>query len=99
MVNDQLCPVCGYTMARPIEDYDICPSCGTEFGVSDTNASIEELRSAWLLTGPNWWSESDPRPVSWNPFAQFAMFIPRFQNSNAVSQEVPPDHFKMPLSS
>jgi len=67
-----LCPVCGYEMDDPPRDCNICASCGTEFGVHDLNASILELRQAWIKTGPKWWSTTDPQPESWNPFAQLA---------------------------
>src|SRR6266446_4815425 len=52
MVIETTCPVCGYEMDDPPRDYNICPSCGTEFGLHDVNASISELRAAWLQTGP-----------------------------------------------
>src|SRR5487761_1277683 len=67
-----LCPVCGYGMQEPPENYNICPSCGTEFGIHDVNASIQELRAAWLQSGCNWWSRSDPNPVDWDPCRQLA---------------------------
>jgi transposase len=67
-----LCPVCGYQMEEPPTDYNICPSCGTEFGHHDINASIPELREAWIRTGPTWWSKTDPRPSNWDPFQQLA---------------------------
>ena len=67
---ESMCPVCGYKMEEPPRDYNICPSCGTEFGNHDLNASIEDLRKAWLRTGPRWWSETEPQPKDWNPFKQ-----------------------------
>lgn len=70
--NENLCPVCGYEMDDPPRDHNICPSCGTEFGLHDVNATIEELRRAWIESGPKWWSASDPQPVEWNPFVQLA---------------------------
>ncbi len=70
MKIENLCPVCGYEMEVPPKDYNTCPSCGTEFGVSDTNASIAELRETWLKTGPRWWSKTDPQPTDWDPIAQ-----------------------------
>ena len=70
MVDQNMCPVCGYGMEEPPEQYNICASCGTEFGVHDVNASIEELRVAWLRTGPNWFSSVDPEPQDWKPFLQ-----------------------------
>jgi|SRR5882724_3462466 len=64
------CPVCGYNMEAPPKDYRICPSCGTEFGISDVNASIAELRDAWIKTGPKWWSKTDMMPANWDPIGQ-----------------------------
>jgi len=57
-------------MEAPPKDYRICSSCGTEFGVNDANASIAELRDAWIRTGPKWWSNTDPQPVNWDPIRQ-----------------------------
>lgn len=67
-----LCPVCGFEMDDPPRDYNICPSCGTEFGLHDLNASVLDLRQAWIKTGPVWWSDSDPRPVNWDPYVQLS---------------------------
>jgi len=72
MVDQNLCPVCGYKMEEPARDFNTCPSCGTEFGLHDANASIEDLRSAWLRTGPKWWSATDLQPANWNPLMQLA---------------------------
>lgn len=69
---ENLCPVCGYQMDDPPCDYNICPSCGTEFGVHDVNSSIQELRQMWIMTGPRWWSTTDQQPSGWNPFTQLA---------------------------
>jgi len=69
------CPVCGYGMADEPANYHICPSCGTEFGLHDQNASIEELREHWIRTGPKWWSKTDPKPENWNPFLQLAVVL------------------------
>lgn len=66
------CLVCGFVAQVAFEEYDICPSCGTEFGVNDVNATIQDLRAAWLATGPTWWSPVDPRPSAWNPEKQLA---------------------------
>ena len=76
MVDQNMCPVCGYGMEEPPEQYNICASCGTEFGVHDVNASIEELRVAWLRTGPNWFSSVDPEPQDWDPFLQIMKVMP-----------------------
>jgi hypothetical protein len=72
MITGHLCPVCGYEMEDAPKDNNICPSCGTEFGLHDVNASIPELREAWIKSGPIWWSVTDPQPLGWNPFAQLA---------------------------
>ncbi len=76
MVIENICPVCGYEMGEPPSDYNICPSCGTEFGHHDINASLEELRLAWLRSGPRWWSSSEPQPKDWNPFSQIRRVSP-----------------------
>ena len=70
VVNDKLCLVCGFEMADGPRNYNICPSCGTEFGLHDENSSIEELRTWWLGTGPTWQSTVIPVPVGWSPIEQ-----------------------------
>jgi hypothetical protein len=72
MKIENFCPVCGYEMAVPPKNYNICSSCGTEFGVHDVNASIAELREAWMKTGPKWWSKTAPQPEKWDPINQMA---------------------------
>lgn len=67
-----LCLVCGYEMEDPPRDYNVCPSCGTEYGVNDVNASYAELRQAWFKTGPVWWSKTDKQPENWSPSRQLA---------------------------
>lgn len=74
-----ICPVCGYLMEDPPKNYNICPSCGTEFGYHDVNSSIAELRAAWLRTGPHWWSPADPEPYNWDPYLQLDnITLPRY---------------------
>lgn len=70
MKTENTCPVCGFEMEAPPKDYRICSSCGTEFGVSDVNSSIAELRESWMSTGPAWWSRYDPAPANWDPIDQ-----------------------------
>jgi hypothetical protein len=72
MATNNLCLVCGYEMDDPPRDYNICPSCGTEYGVNTVNATYEQLRHAWIATGPAWWSKSDPKPENWSPSRQLA---------------------------
>lgn len=66
------CPVCGYHMDDPADDYNICPCCGTEFGYEDSGRTHTELRQIWLNAGARWWSLSDKRPKGWNPYVQLA---------------------------
>ena len=70
MVNTYLCPVCGYGMGEEPSNFNICPSCGTEFGYHDVNAPISELRANWLRFGAKWWSSADPQPEGWDPYLQ-----------------------------
>jgi len=71
-MNENMCPVCGYEMVDGPRDYNICPSCGTEFGLNDVNSTIENLRTAWFVTGPRWYSSVVPQPTNWSPFLQVA---------------------------
>lgn len=75
MVNDKQCSVCGYEMEEGPRDYNICPSCGTEFGLHDVNSTIEDLRQVWLASGPRWYSSVDPQPENWNPIVQLARLL------------------------
>jgi len=65
-----LCPVCGYEMDDPPRDYNICPSCGIEFGYHDAGRTYEELRRIWLDSGARWWSPVDRKPPGWDPYIQ-----------------------------
>jgi len=69
MVNT-VCPVCGYSMEQSPSDYNICPSCGTEFGYDDLAQTFEELRREWWNAGPKWWSPVDTQPPDWDPARQ-----------------------------
>jgi hypothetical protein len=63
------CPVCGFpNLPDPPVDmsYEICPSCGTEFGYTDFRRSHDELMSAWLRTGPRWFATWVAAPAEWN---------------------------------
>ena len=70
MVSDRLCTVCGFEMEEGPRDFNICPSCGTEFGLHDLNASLESLRAAWLASGPTWHSTVLAQPPNWEPLLQ-----------------------------
>jgi hypothetical protein len=73
------CPVCGYPdlTELPRSDttggsYEICPSCGFQFGVSDESSGFtyEQWRKAWIAQGTPWRSVGIPRPRNWNPSEQ-----------------------------
>lgn len=78
-----LCPVCGYPMDDPPSDYNICPSCGTEFGYHDSGTSHEELRRQWVNSGAEWWSPVDQPPERWDPYEQ----LQALTNATQQSQE------------
>ena len=72
-----VCPICGYPeMTQPAYDeydccsWDICPSCGVEFGYHDATRSHETLRQQWLEKGAEWYSAVTAPPWNWNPQAQ-----------------------------
>src|SRR5438270_13639559 len=68
-----LCPVCGYAgLDSPIRNYDICPCCLCEFGVSDSEWSHDELREDWIAHGAQWaWGSKDiPKPLVWSAIRQ-----------------------------
>lgn len=55
--SEHMCPVCGFLgLEEPAYDgnapsYEICPSCGTEFGLDDYDKSWTELRQRWIRKG------------------------------------------------
>ena len=68
------CPVCGYP--GPTEEprtegggsFEICPSCGFEFGVTDDDEGFDygQWRSRWVAEGARWWSSQEEAPVGWD---------------------------------
>jgi hypothetical protein len=82
---EQACPVCGFEpLTAPAWDddepsFDICPSCGTQFGHDDaaddalarTNRHAR-LRTAWVANGCPWYSKSRTAPTDWDPQQQLA---------------------------
>jgi hypothetical protein len=65
------CPVCAYPgLPRPAADYEICPSCGTEFEYHDARRTHESLRREWIVEGAQWHSRVVHPPVGWNPWLQ-----------------------------
>jgi hypothetical protein len=77
------CPVCGYPKLKELPrsltaggSYEICPSCGFQFGVSDDDLGFtyERWRENWRKGGMKW-SSHQKRPRSWNPEAQLATIV------------------------
>jgi hypothetical protein len=75
------CPVCGYPDLKrsPRTDvsggsYEICPSCGFQFGVSDDDRgfSYEDWRSRWEKRGMPWNDVGIREPADWDPVAQLS---------------------------
>jgi hypothetical protein len=77
------CPACGYPeLEEPPRSkvtgggsYEICPSCGFEFGVTDDDRgyTYESWRGQWIARGMPWaHPDSDPPPNGWDPHAQLA---------------------------
>lgn len=80
MKRHYTCPVCGY--ARLLEkprthdgggSFEICPSCGFQFGVSDDDDGFtyEQWRERWRAGGLQWSSHQTP-PPDWDPREQLA---------------------------
>ena len=74
-----MCPVCGYPgLQEPPRgeatggSYEICPSCGFQFGVSDDDLGISDgqWRQDWIAAGMPWRSIGVDQPPDWNPTTQ-----------------------------
>jgi hypothetical protein len=79
------CPVCGFPdLKEPPRSrdgggsYEICPSCGFQFGVDDDDRriSVEHWRAQWIQGGKRWSSRGRPAPKSWDPDHQLARVLP-----------------------
>ena len=75
------CPVCAWPELREPPrspagggSYEICPSCGFEFGVSDDDEGFTYAawRKRWLAAGAKWSGHGSKPPAKWNPQAQLA---------------------------
>ena len=73
------CPVCCFSgLHEPPRSesgggsYEICPSCGFEFGVSDDDLGFtyEAWRLRWVSSGMPWSSRGIPQPADWDPQGQ-----------------------------
>lgn len=77
-----MCPVCGYpeltqTPRSPSGggSYEICESCGFEFGVTDDDLgyTYDQWRHEWIERGTPWDSANiQPPPPRWDPQLQLA---------------------------
>jgi hypothetical protein len=70
ILNKYICPVCGFLLDYPPRDFNICPSCGVEFGADTVEYSYDELRQAWRERGQTWSSSVIERPANYNPQLQ-----------------------------
>lgn len=75
------CPVCAYPkLAEPPRSpsgggsYEICPSCGFQFGVDDDDKGIThaEWRTRWTEKGTPWSNRGIAKPEGWNAKSQLA---------------------------
>jgi len=79
------CPVCGYDglSEQPWEfegnaSFEICPSCGIQFGYDDAAGGDQDKRGAvwkrwrdqWIKNGMHWSSIGVLPPPDWNPALQ-----------------------------
>lgn len=87
------CPCCGYPALQQAPrsksgggSYEICPSCGFQFGVSDDDAGFtyERWREQWIAQGSHWTSKGVAPPPGWDPELQLASL--RGQSSNSVGK-------------
>jgi len=75
-----VCPVCGYPNLEELPrgeatggSYEICPSCGFQFGVTDDDRGVtyEQWRASWIAKGMPWDSTGiEPPPPGWDPKRQ-----------------------------
>jgi len=73
-MRSYLCPVCGYpNLDEPawdpntgIPSFNICPSCGCEFGYNDATPQARENHlKNWVKQGAPWF-RPELKPHSWN---------------------------------
>jgi hypothetical protein len=81
-----ICPVCGFPglIEEPRSprtegaSYEICPSCGFQFGVTDDDrgVSYEQWRQQWIDRGMPWDSQGiEPPPAGWDPEEQLRRLL------------------------
>jgi transcription elongation factor Elf1 len=78
------CPICGYPDLSEDPDphgapsFEICPSCGTEFGLDEGPNGYDGLRQGWIERGMQWCSAVRRPPPEWNPEVHLAS-LPRYR--------------------
>lgn len=66
------CPVCGFPqLPDPPKNYEICPCCGTEFGLDDAEVTHTYLRHEWLHNRAPFF-DIEIKPADWNPMRQLS---------------------------
>lgn len=77
--SENTCPVCGYDgLYEPPRSpsgggsYEICPSCGFQFGVTDDDRGIDYAtwREQWIANGTPWNGIGRQPPPGWDPAEQ-----------------------------
>jgi len=67
------CPVCGFfDMPYAPVPFNVCPCCGTEFGVDDRKVTHRDLRHAWISSGMPWFDDISSPPKNWNRYGQLS---------------------------
>jgi predicted RNA-binding Zn-ribbon protein involved in translation (DUF1610 family) len=84
-MSEHICPVCGYPDLREPayddngeESFDICSSCGFQFGYDDGGVGIEdpicaEKQKAWRekwIAGGMKFKHLSSKPLNWDPVRQ-----------------------------
>lgn len=92
------CPVCCYPALREPPrsptggaSYEICPSCGFQFGVSDDDGGIPytQWRALWKKRAMRWASAGIPAPPRWDPIAQLARLRSRLTPLGQAKSQSP----------
>jgi hypothetical protein len=66
-----ICPVCAFkAMPYAPVPYNICPCCGTEFGVDDRLQSTQQTRQTWIKNGMPWFDDITSPPFNWSASIQ-----------------------------
>jgi len=85
MKKSYRCPVCGFPkLTEPPRtkaaggSYEICPSCGFQFGVSDDDCGFTYAawREKWRSEGMKWSGRQQP-PPDWDASAKLRAFQQR----------------------